>query len=65
MSKIPHPLVTDSMALLDKLSSQEKQKVWFIHFNHTNPLLDLESEEAKLVQGKGFNIAREGIILPL
>ena len=65
MSKIPHPLVTESMALLDKLSGQEKQKVWFIHFNHTNPLLNLESEEAKLVQEKGFNIAREGIVLAL
>lgn len=65
MSKVPHPLVTESMQLLDDLSEAEKQKVWFIHFNHTNPLLNDQSEEAKLVRNKGFNIAREGVSLEL
>src|SRR5215831_8968209 len=36
MSKVPHPLVTDTMDRLDGLGA----KVWFIHLNHTNPLLD-------------------------
>jgi len=39
--------------------------VWFIHFNHTNPLLYKHSAESTLVQSNGFNIAREGISLPL
>ena len=65
MSKIPHPLVTESMELLKDLSDEQKQRVWFIHFNHTNPLLDKHSSESTLVQSNGFNIAREGISLPL
>lgn len=65
MSKIPHPFVTESMELLAELPARDRAKVWFIHMNHTNPLLNPESEESKLVQNKGFNIAVEGIRLIL
>ena len=65
MSKIPHPFVTESMELLEGLSARERNKVWFIHMNHTNPLLNLESRESQSVQSKGFNIAVEGIRLIL
>lgn len=65
MSKVPHPLVTESMELLESLSDLEKKKVWFIHFNHTNPLLNEASKETKIVLSKGFNIAKEGIKLAL
>ena len=39
MSEIPHPFAEESMALFSTLSDSDKQKVHFIHFNHTNPLL--------------------------
>ncbi len=65
MSKVPHPLVTQSMSLLDSLKEKHKNKVWFIHMNHTNPLLNTNSNEAALVRSKGFNIAIEGLSLPL
>ena len=65
MSKIPHPLVTDTMELLKQLKPEQRAKVYFIHFNHTNPLLDDGSEQVKNVQSKGFNIAREGLKLGL
>ncbi len=61
MSKVPHPLVTDTMKELKNLSKVDKSKVWFIHMNHTNPLLDPESEQSKDVHEKGFNIARRGL----
>jgi pyrroloquinoline quinone biosynthesis protein B len=65
MSKVPHPLVTESMELLGKLEVEHKKKVWFIHMNHTNPLLNSNSAEAMSVRAKGFNIAIEGLRLPL
>ena len=65
MSKVPHPFVTESMELLDDLPVKERNKVWFIHMNHTNPLLDPESKESKSVQSRGFNVAVEGIRLIL
>jgi pyrroloquinoline quinone biosynthesis protein B len=65
MSKIPHPYVVESMEVLESLSDRQRNKVWFIHLNHTNPLLNLESKESKAVQSKGFNVAIEGIRLNL
>ena len=65
MSKVPHPFVTESMELLEDLVVEERNKVWFIHMNHTNPLLSTQSKESKSVQSKGFNVAVEGIRLIL
>ena len=65
MSQMPHPLVTDTMEKLESLSADEKNKVWFIHINHTNPLLNNNSDASKEVESKGFNVAREGLRLPL
>jgi len=44
--------VSDTMERLDGLGA----KVWFIHLNHTNPLLDDPSP----AQRRGFHVAREG-----
>ncbi|MBR9860091.1 MBL fold metallo-hydrolase [bacterium] len=60
MSEIPHPFVIESMALFQDLPAEEKNKVWFIHFNHTNPLLDQNSSATKEVEKLGFNVARLG-----
>jgi len=65
MSKIQHPFVVESMQILENLPVIERNKVWFIHLNHTNPLLNAESAESKLVRSKGFHIAVEGIRLEL
>lgn len=58
ISQIPHPFVIESMTLFEMLPTSEKKKIHFIHFNHTNALLNLDSEQAKTVVKKGFNIAQ-------
>ena len=63
MSEIPHPFVEESMSLFSTLSDTDKQKVHFIHFNHTNPLIIDGSTAQEEVLKKGFNIAKEGQIL--
>lgn len=60
MSEIPHPFVEESMRLFQNLSDQDKAKVHFIHFNHTNPLLFPNSQEHQSVLGAGYKVAREG-----
>jgi len=60
MSEIPHPFVEESMELFSELSDADKQKVHFIHFNHTNPLLIEGSTAQKEVLKKVFNFAKEG-----
>ena len=60
MSAIPHPFVKESMELFSSLSKIDKQKVFFIHFNHTNPLLIEDSDAHNNVKNKGFKIAEQG-----
>ena len=59
MSEIPHPFVEESIAIFKDLPIEEKQKIIFIHFNHSNPLLYPESDESKFVESKGFKLARQ------
>lgn len=65
MSKVPHPFVVETMQDLQALPAAERNKVWFIHFNHSNPLLDADSEQSQQVRANGFNIAVEGLRLDL
>lgn len=61
MAEIPHPFVVETMDALDKLPDSERAKVYFIHMNHTNPLLDPESEASQVVETKGYHVARDGM----
>ena len=65
MHEIPHPFVAESMALFADLPEAEKDKVHFIHFNHTNPLLLEGSTAQRAVVEAGFHVAKEGGILTL
>jgi pyrroloquinoline quinone biosynthesis protein B len=53
------------MHLFKNLPTKEKNKVHFIHFNHTNPLLDASSKQSKMVLENGFHIARMGDMVKL
>ncbi|MGB5819896.1 MAG: MBL fold metallo-hydrolase [Saonia sp.] len=58
ISEIPHPFIIESMALFANLPTQEKDKIYFIHLNHTNPALNPESEQARQILKNGFHIAQ-------
>ena len=58
ISIIPHPFIIESMQLFDNLSKKEKNKINFIHLNHTNPALNPNSLQAQNIRNKGFNIAQ-------
>ena len=60
INEIPHPLVTETIDFLSGLNIENRNKVYFIHMNHTNMMLDPNSKLSKLVTSKGFNIARLG-----
>jgi pyrroloquinoline quinone biosynthesis protein B len=65
MSTIPHPSVQETMKICENLSASEKNKVHFIHFNHTNPLLNHKSVEYNEVIKKGFHVAMFGEVIEL
>ena len=50
---------------LERAISDRANKVVFIHFNHTNPVIDPDSYEAKTVTGLGFKIGKINDIFEL
>ena len=60
MGEIPHPFVVETMDLLASFPERLRDKVYFIHLNHTNPLLDPESEASRSVEASGCRVARIG-----
>lgn len=65
MTGFPHPFITHSMQRFAKLPLAERRKLRFIHFNHTNPVLHLDSPERRMVEARGFRLAIEGERLEL
>jgi pyrroloquinoline quinone biosynthesis protein B len=63
MSEVPHPFVTETMDLLKYLSPKNRNKVHFIHLNHTNPLLDKTSDAYNQVSKNGFRVAETGNVI--
>lgn len=60
MSKIPHPFTTETTTLFENESVKTKNKIYFIHFNHTNPTLKERHYLKDSIQNLGFRFASEG-----
>ena len=60
LSEVPHPPILESMALFSDLAEEQKQKIYFTHFNHTNRIFDQDGKKKKLVEKNGFNILESG-----
>ena len=61
MSQVPHPFVEESIQRFKTFSVDQKSKIFFIHFNHTNPLIRTISPEKTYVKKLGFGVAEEGM----
>ena len=60
MTEVPHPFIEETINLFKNESLKTKNKVIFIHFNHTNPALLEDSKERKEIEKLGFRFATEG-----
>lgn len=65
ISEIPHPFIIESMDLFKELPASEKQKIYFIHMNHTNPALIPKSNQSKEIERNGFHVARYNNVFDL
>lgn len=73
IDEVPHPTVTDTLDLLEKV--RPKAKITFTHLNHTNPLWNRESREFRELVARyeklGLShegetpVAEEGFVVPL
>lgn len=60
LEEIPHPTVGESIAFFGGLPTAQRNKIHFLHFNHTNPLLQPQGEAHRLVHEAGMHVARQG-----
>ncbi len=65
MSEIPHPSIEETLKLFSNQPQAEKNKIYFIHINHTNPVLTNKNGVRDLILNMGFNIAEKGLQLSL
>ncbi len=63
ISDIPHPLVPETIALVESAPTA-RGRVIFVHLNHTNRLL-WDADAVRAIATKGFSIARQGQAVPL
>jgi pyrroloquinoline quinone biosynthesis protein B len=60
MADVPHPTISASMQRFAALAPEIRQRVRFLHLNHTNPCMDPDTDAAAYVRGAGFGLAAEG-----
>lgn len=65
MNEVPHPFVSETVELLKSMPASERSKVRFIHFNHSNPLVQGDRTKIRELRKKGFAAAYEGERFPL
>lgn len=65
LSTLAHPLMTESMDLLQPLVDAGTLQVLFTHLNHSNPAIEPGSAAAAEIERRGFAVAREGLSLAL
>ena len=60
MKEIPHPFVLETIDIFMDEDLGTKNKIHFIHFNHTNPLLNQKINLRDSILKLGFNFAKFG-----
>ncbi len=61
MTKIPHPTITSTMNKFGSKELQKRSKIYFIHFNHSNPVLNIDDTARNEIRQKGFFIVDQGM----
>ncbi len=59
MDQIPHPFIVETISRFSASTETERNKIHFIHLNHTNPAHNPGSDATKRIISEGFNIARQ------
>ncbi len=56
VASIGHPRVVDTMERLRGRVAGGNLRVFFTHFNHSNPLLDADGELRRQLEAAGFEV---------
>ena len=59
MSVVPHPTIQDSLSRLGERQSGDPE-IYFTHFNHTNPVYQMDGSEYQKIIQLGWRVSTEG-----
>lgn len=67
LKQIPHPFIEQTILLVESFENESSNNAqfWFIHLNHSNPVLNNESKENRFVKEKGFFVCKQNQIFKL
>lgn len=65
MSTIPHPFIAESIRQFSSLEKSDRDKIRFIHLNHTNAALQPNSTARNTIRRAGMHVAEQGEIIDL
>lgn len=57
---VPHPFISETISLFTNEPLAVKQKIYFIHLNHTNPAHNKTSPQRIAIEKQGFHFAALG-----
>lgn len=60
MQEVPHPFISETVDLFKKENKWTKNKIYFIHLNHTNPANNPTDAKRKLLEKQGYHFAKIG-----
>lgn len=63
LAEIAHPFITDTLEFFADLAA--KRRLILTHFNHSNPVCDPASPQARQARAAGFELAQEMLAIPL
>jgi pyrroloquinoline quinone biosynthesis protein B len=65
LQDVPHPFIKESLQKFSLLEEVDRDKVYFTHLNHSNPVIQISSLERSMVYEKGCHIAEDGMLFAL
>lgn len=60
IKEVPHPFISETVSLFNNEPLAVKQKIYFIHLNHTNPAHNATSPQRITLEKQGFHFATVG-----
>ena len=65
LQNIPHPFIKESLQKISLLEKMDRDKVYFTHLNHTNPVINISSPEREEIISQGYHIAEDEMLFTL
>lgn len=60
---VPHPPIRETMERLQEVADAGTTRIIFTHLNHSNPVVRANSPEREELEGRGYEVAEDGMAI--